>query len=116
MSARYGAVLVLASTFNLAGCKPLKPAVPVEQLTAQQAEGYAVFQQRCAVCHYERVSKPKNGPSLRGVFQHEYLPSGAPANDETVAGTVLHGHGLMPAQPDIDPESLSALLAYLHTV
>lgn len=100
----------------LTGCHGLKPAVPVEQLTAQQGEGYQVFQSRCAACHYERVSKPKNGPALRGVFQHDYLPSGAPANDERVASTVLHGHGLMPPQPDIDPESLGALLAYLHTV
>lgn len=98
------------------GCKGLKPAVPVDQLTAQQSEGYQVFQARCATCHYERVSRPKNGPSLRGVFQHDYLPSGAPASDESVAGTVLHGRGMMPAQPDLDPESLAALLAYLHTV
>lgn len=100
----------------LTGCQTLKPAVPLGQLTAQQAEGYQVFQTRCAVCHYERVSKPKNGPSLRGVFQHDYLPSGAPANEERVTYTILRGHGLMPAQPDIDPESLQALLAYLHTV
>lgn len=113
---RWVTVCLLVGLPGLSGCKSLKPAVPVDQLTAQQAEGYAVFQQRCAICHYERVSRPKNGPSLRGVFQHDYLPSGAPANDETVAGTILHGHGMMPAQPDIDAESLAALLAYLHTV
>lgn len=111
---RFGVMTCLLC--GLAGCKSLKPAVPLNQLTAQQAEGYQVFGQRCAACHYERVSRPKNGPSLRGVFQHDYLPSGAPANDETVVGTVLHGHGLMPSQGDIDAESLSALLAYLHTV
>ena len=108
--------MLLGGVGLLAGCKGLKPAVPVDQLTAQQAEGYQVFQARCATCHYERVSRPKNGPSLRGIFQHDYLPSGAPANDESVAATVLHGRGMMPAQPDIDPESLAALLAYLHTV
>ena len=100
----------------LSGCRSLRPAVPLEQLTAQQTEGHGVFQMRCAVCHYERVSKPKNGPALHGVFQHDYLPSGAPANDERVTATILQGHGLMPAQPGIDPEDLAALLAYLHTV
>ena len=100
----------------LAGCRSAPPPTPLDQLTTQQVVGYQIFQARCATCHYERVYKPKQGPSLRSVFQHTYLPSGAPANDERVSETILHGHGLMPAQPDIDPESLQTLLAYLHTV
>jgi hypothetical protein len=29
---------------------------------------------------------------------------------------VLHGHGLMPGQPNMDPQDLDDLLAYLHTL
>ncbi len=113
---RFPALCGLASLMLLAGCHHLAPPTPIGELNAQQSEGHAVFQARCAVCHYERVDQAKNGPALVGVFQKPYLPSGAPANDERVTATILHGRGLMPAQGNIDPESLAALLAYLHTV
>ncbi len=109
--------LLLAGTLGLcAGCHKLAPPIPLEQLNAEQTRGYLAFQTHCAVCHYERFNAPKNGPSLDGVFQKTYLPSGAPANDERVTDTILHGHGLMPAQPYLDGDSMTALLAYLHTV
>lgn len=100
----------------ITGCHSTPPPTPVEQLNAQQAEGYRTFQTRCGFCHNERVDEAKRGPSLAGVYKKHYLPSGAPANDDRISNTVLHGHGLMPAQPDIDPDSLAALLAYLRTV
>jgi hypothetical protein len=72
------------------------------------------------MCHYDRAEGPLHGPSLLGVFKKPYLPSGAPANDERVTYTVLHGRNLMPAQPALDPQydpnSLPDLLAYLHTL
>ena len=100
----------------LSGCHELPPPTPLDQLNPLQVQGYNVFEQRCAICHYERSNKAKNGPSLAGVFKKPYLPSGAPANDERVSATILHGRGLMPAQSTIDPDELTALLAYLHTV
>lgn len=110
------ALLLAGAASLVAGCHRLPPPTPLDQLNAQQREGYNVFQARCANCHYERVDEPKKGPSLVGMFKKPYLHSGAPANDERVSATILHGHGLMPGQPDIDPESVQALLAYLHTV
>ena len=109
-------VLLLAASAGLAGCHTLPPPVPLAQLTAQQTAGYHDFQAHCSLCHYERTDKALQGPSLRGVFQKPYLPSGAPANDERVTSTILHGHGLMPAQPYLDPDSIAAILSYLHTV
>lgn len=106
----------LATVTLLAGCHSTPPPTPLNQLNAQQQEGYNVFQTRCALCHYERKDEDNKGPSLAGVFKKRYLHSGAPATDERVRATVLHGHGLMPAQPDIDPDALQSLLAYLHTV
>jgi len=100
----------------LAGCHSVPPPTPLEQLNPLQTAGYNVFQTRCAVCHYERVDQAKQGPALVGLYKKPYLHSGAPANDERVTATVLHGHGLMPGQPNLDPEDLAALLAYLHTV
>lgn len=105
-----------AATAALAGCHRLPPPTPLDQLNAQQARGHEVFEARCGQCHYDRQDGSLHGPSLLGMFKKPYLQSGAPANDERVTATVLHGHALMPAQPDIDPQDLNDLLAYLHTL
>jgi hypothetical protein len=102
--------------FALAGCHSTPPPVPLDQLNPQQAQGHVVFQTHCAQCHYDRTNDLLHGPALRGVFKKQELHSGAPANDERVTYTILHGHGLMPAQPDMDPQDINDLLAYLHTL
>ena len=101
----------------LAGCKSVPPPTPLDQLNAQQMQGHAVYQARCATCHYDRRSGSLRGPALVGVFKKPYLHSGAPANDDRVMDTVLHGHGLMPAMGGtMDQQDLNDLLAYLHTL
>lgn len=101
----------------MTGCRSVDPPVPLEKLNAQQMHGHAVFQTQCARCHNDRKDAPLNGPALIGVFKKPYLHSGAPANDERVTDTVLHGHGLMPAMGNsIDQQDLNDLLAYLHTL
>jgi len=101
----------------MAGCKSVAPPVPLEQLNAQQMHGHAVFQAQCARCHNDRKDAPLNGPALIGMYKKPYLHSGAPANDERVTDTILHGHGLMPAMGNnIDQQNLDDLLAYLHTL
>lgn len=101
----------------LGGCKTLPPPTPLEQLNAQQMQGHAVFQARCAQCHYDRKDKPLHGPPMLGVFKKPTLPSGAPANDERVTATILHGHGLMPAMGNtMNQQDIDDLLAYLHTL
>ncbi|GAC1358987.1 MAG: hypothetical protein NVSMB3_06280 [Acidobacteriaceae bacterium] len=99
------------------GCRRTAPPVPLEQLNAQQMRGHAVFQTRCAQCHYDRVDQPRNGPTLLGVFKKPALHSGAAATDERVTSTVMHGHGLMPAMGNVvEDEAMQDLLAYLHTL
>jgi mono/diheme cytochrome c family protein len=108
---------VCAAAVVLAGCKSVAPPTPLEQLNVQQTQGHAVFQARCAVCHYDRKSGDLHGPALVGMFKKPALPSGAPANDERVTATILNGHGLMPAMGNtMDQQDLEDLLAYLHTL
>ena len=112
---RIAFLLIFASV--LAGCKSEPPPLPLEQLNAQQMRGHAVFQAHCAQCHHDRTDKPLHGPSMLGVFKRPSLPSGAPANDERVTATILHGHGLMPAMGNtMDQQDIDDLLAYLHTL
>ena len=108
---------LLVGFVGLAGCKSVPPPTPLEQLNEQQMRGHAVYQAHCVVCHYDRRNGPLNGPSMLGVFKKPYLPSGAPANDERVTATILHGRNMMPAQGNkIDAQDLEDLLAYLHTL
>lgn len=112
--------LAVLSTSFVTGCHSTPGPVPLDQLNAQQQRGHGVFLAHCSMCHYDRVDKPMNGPSLRGVFRKPYLPSGAPANDDRVEDTVLHGRRMMPAQPNLSPVyspgDLDDLVAYLHTL
>ena len=101
----------------LAGCKQLPPPMPLDQLNAQQMRGYNVFQSTCRQCHSDRESKPLNGPSLHGVFKKQYLPSGAPANDDRVSAVIVNGYGIMPAMGrSLSQQDVNDLLAYLHTL
>jgi mono/diheme cytochrome c family protein len=112
---RAGLLLLLACA--LAGCKSAPLPTPLSQLNEQQLEGHAVFETRCGSCHYDRREGGLQGPSLLGVFKQPSLPSGAPANDERVTATILHGRGMMPAMGNtLDQQDLDALLAYLHTL
>ncbi len=107
---------IVLSCLVAAGCHSTVPAKPLDQLTAQEQLGHESYEAHCAACHYDRKSQPLHGPTLQGVFQRPYLPSGAPANDERVSATILHGRNLMPAQAGMDQQEVDALLAYLHTL
>jgi mono/diheme cytochrome c family protein len=112
-------LLCLLSAFYplLLGCGPVKTsATPLNQLSAQQMQGHDVFQTHCAQCHDDRDRDALHGPSLLSVYKQQYLPSGAPANDERVRETILEGHGMMPPIQTMDSQQLTDLLAYLHTL
>ncbi len=99
------------------GCRRLPPSKPLNQLTPTEMQGRAVFQSHCAVCHSANTENSLHGPGLQALFKKPYLPSGAPANDERVTATILHGRNMMPAfGSQLDDEQLQSLLAYLHTL
>lgn len=101
----------------VAGCKSSPQPKPLNQLTAAEQSGHSVFAAQCSLCHYDRQDAALHGPSLIGLYKKPYLPSGAPANDERIANTILHGRGNMPALGGaITPHELDDLLSYLKTL
>ncbi len=112
------AMVAIAALLAALGCKPdMPPSKPIAELTPQETSGYALFQSRCAGCHYASSPDALHGPGLQGLYKKQYLPSGAPANDERVSWVILHGRNLMPAVGNnVDEQQLSDLLAYLHTL
>jgi mono/diheme cytochrome c family protein len=102
-------------SLGLAGCRPLPPSKPASEFTPQEARGAAVFQAKCARCHYPTTTSSLHGPGLQALTKIKSMPSGAPPTDERLTDVVLHGRGMMPATP-LPDEQLQDLLAYLHTL
>jgi mono/diheme cytochrome c family protein len=102
--------LFLPAALTFAGCRSPAP------LTPQQLEGKHLYDVRCAHCHeLNDLALKKVPPSLRSVFDHPSLPSGAPATDQNVERTILSGKGTMPSFAGrFTHEQMAALLAYLH--
>jgi mono/diheme cytochrome c family protein len=86
------AVVVLLA----AGCKPLPPSKPASEWTQAESRGAAVFQARCARCHYPTTTHGLNGPGLQALTKLQSMPSGAPPTDERLAQMILHGRLVMP--------------------
>lgn len=108
---------VASALLLVAGCRSTPPSKPLSQLTPTERQGHAIFQSHCAACHYANSERVLHGPGLQGVFHRQYLPSGAPANDDRVRSTFLHGRGMMPGFGDVlDDRQVEDLLAYLHTL
>jgi len=100
----------------LAACGE-KPYDLGRPLTAQELRGQRLYVQTCRNCHWPDTSRPLSGPGMAGVFRKQFLPSGRPANDETVRQTILSGRMNMPSYKAVFTDSqLADVLAYLHTL
>lgn len=105
----------IALAVGLAGCRSLPPSKPASDWTPQEARGAAVYQAKCARCHYPTTTQPLHGPGLQALTKLKAMPSGAPPTDERLTRVILNGRQMMPGTPLTD-EQLSDLLAYLHTL
>jgi len=98
-----------------AGCRSLPPSKPSSEWTPQEARGAAIYQAKCARCHYPNNTHSLHGPGLQAITKVKAMPSGAPPTDERLTSVILAGRGMMPATPLNDIE-MADLLAYLRTL
>jgi len=108
-------VMAVALAAVSTGCRSLPPSKPSSEWTAQEARGAAVYQQKCARCHYPTNTHPLHGPGLQAITKVKAMPSGAPPTDERLTDVILHGRGMMPGTP-LDDQQLDDLIAYLRTL
>ena len=104
---------------NLAGCEvELRKSNAELGLNPQQAAGRRVYDDYCDRCHAPYSSRSKQGPSLKHMFQKQYLEdSGLPANDDRVTDIIRLGRDKMPAFAQVlSQQQIDDLLAYLHTL
>jgi len=99
----------------VAGCRSLPPSKPSSEWTPQEAHGAAIYQAKCARCHYPTSTRSLHGPGLQALTKLKAMPSGAPPTDERLTQVILHGRLEMPATP-LDDAQLSDMLAYLRTL
>ena len=100
---------------GLAGCRDLPPSKPASQWTPEEARGAAIYQVKCARCHYPTTTAGLHGPGLQAITKLKAMPSGAPPTDERLTYVILHGRQEMPATPLSDDQRRD-LLAYLHSL
>lgn len=119
ISSRFLLWLVMLGLFLFAGCDVERRKSDAELgLNPQQAEGRRLYDNYCDRCHEPYSSRGKKGPSLKGVFRHQYLPlSGLPANDERIIDIVKYGRAKMEGFGQVMTEQqVNDLVAYLHTL
>jgi mono/diheme cytochrome c family protein len=113
------ALLLGGALFVLAACEVERLKSDSELgLNPQQASGRHIYDQYCDRCHAPYSSKDRKGPSLKGVFQHQYLSqSGMPANDDRVGDIIRLGRNKMEGFSQVlTQDQINDLLAYLHTL
>jgi mono/diheme cytochrome c family protein len=114
-----GGVMVLSLLAITVACDIQRRKSDAELgLNPQQSAGRRIYDDRCDRCHEPYSSRGKNGPGLKGIFQHKYLSlSGLPANDERVTDIIRLGRNEMPGYSQtLNSQDIEDLLAYLHTL
>lgn len=117
-----GCVLGLAVSLfflMLAGCDVERRKSDAELgLNPQQVEGRKLYDNYCDRCHEPYSSRGKKGPSLKGVFRHQYLSlSGLPANDDRIIDIIKYGRAKMEGFNQVmTDQQIKDLVAYLHTL
>lgn len=78
----------------------------VERIRAHSGTGSQLYQQNCSGCHRpDRRGTPPEFPSLVDI--------GGKLSEEQIATTIRKGAGRMPAFPQLTPEAISAITAFL---
>jgi mono/diheme cytochrome c family protein len=108
------ALMVLASV-AMAGCSRLGNRRKAQEI----ARGQILFETHCGGCHNgKKVIAGIEPPSLNGIFQRGFLPSGLRATNAHVRSTILEGRsGIMPSfQNILSNRDINDIIEYLHTL
>lgn len=85
---------------------------------AAVARGKSLFQQKCAVCHYDNSEQKKIGPGLKGISKRgTFSVNGNKFNDENLKTWIENGDQLMPPFKDVlEPGQIKDVIAYVKTL
>jgi cytochrome c len=85
---------------------------------AAVARGKSLFQQKCAVCHYDTSDQKKIGPGLKGLNKRgTFSVNGNKVTDENLKTWIENGDQLMPPFKDVlEPAQIKDVIAYVKTL
>ena len=85
---------------------------------ATVARGKSLFQQKCAVCHYDTSDQKKIGPGLKGLNKRgTFTVNGNKVTDENLKTWIENGDQLMPPFKDVlEPGQIKDVIAYVKTL
>ena len=84
---------------------------------AEAARGQALYNQHCAICHYDQSTAKKIGPGLKGIYARGKFADGKTVNDAGMVAWIEKGGKDMPGLQDtLKPAEIRTLVNYLKTL
>jgi cytochrome c len=86
--------------------------------SAAAGRGKTVFQQKCAVCHYDNSDQKKIGPGLKGISKRgTFTVTGNKITDDSLKTWIENGDQLMPPFKEVlEPGQVKDVIAYVKTL
>ena len=86
--------------------------------SAAVARGKSLFQQKCAVCHYDTSDQKKIGPGLKGISKRgTFTVNGNKITDDSLKTWIENGDQLMPPFKEVLEEAqVKDVIAYVKTL
>jgi mono/diheme cytochrome c family protein len=86
--------------------------------TAAVNRGKSLFQEKCALCHYDTSQQKKIGPGLKGLSKRgTFSVNGNKITDESLKTWIENGDQLMPPFKDVlEPSQIKDVVAYVKTL
>jgi cytochrome c len=85
---------------------------------AEVRRGKSLFQEKCALCHYDTSRQKKIGPGLKGISKRgTFSVNGNKITDESLKTWIENGDQLMPPFKDVlEPSQIKDVVAYVKTL
>ena len=85
---------------------------------AAVGRGKTLFQQKCAVCHYDTSDQKKIGPGLKGISKRgTFSVNGNKITDDSLKTWIENGDQLMPPFKDVlEAPQIKDIIAYVKTL
>jgi len=111
------AIGVLAFAGTLLAQSSAKKAAPAANAEAVK-RGKALFQEKCALCHYDTSDQKKIGPGLKGLSKRgTFSINGNKITDDSLKAWIENGDQLMPPFKDVlEPDQIKDVIVYVKTL
>ena len=82
------------------------------------AKGKAVFEQKCAMCHFADQEEKKIGPGLKGISKRgTFTVNGNKVTTDSLTKWIENGDSQMPGMKDsLEPAQIKDVVAYVKTL